>query len=122
MIGKTRLLVPLAAILLLVPAACTGGGNDETVRVYSGRHYGEEETFREFSRETGIDVEFLFGSDAELRERIRAEGVDGNRGMWVTDPDGNRIEIMEMAPDCAQYEAIKAMRNGGPPQSLVRPI
>ncbi|HEY9013152.1 MAG TPA: VOC family protein [Devosia sp.] len=49
-------------------------------------------------------------------------GVDGNRGMWVTDPDGNRIEIMEMAPGCVQYEALRAMRAGGPAQSLVRPI
>lgn len=49
-------------------------------------------------------------------------GVDGNRGMWVTDPDGNRIEIMEMAPNCAQYEAIRALRNGEPPWSLVRPL
>ena len=49
-------------------------------------------------------------------------GVDGNRGMWVSDPDGNRIEIMEMAPDCVQYEALKAVRAGGPAQVLVRPI
>ena len=49
-------------------------------------------------------------------------GVDGNRGMWVTDPDGNRIEIMEMAPACVQYEALKAVRAGGKPHSLVRPI
>jgi catechol 2,3-dioxygenase-like lactoylglutathione lyase family enzyme len=49
-------------------------------------------------------------------------GVDGNRGMWVTDPDGNRIEIMEMAPNCVQYEALKALRAGGPPTALVRPV
>lgn len=49
-------------------------------------------------------------------------GVDGNRGMWIADPDGNRIEIMEMAPDCVQFEALKALRNGGPPQVLVRPM
>lgn len=49
-------------------------------------------------------------------------GVDGNRGMWVTDPDGNRIEIMEMAPHCAQFEAIRALRAGEPPHALVRPI
>ena len=49
-------------------------------------------------------------------------GVDGNRGMWVTDPDGNRIEIMEMAPGCIQYEAIRALRAGGPPQALLRPL
>ncbi len=49
-------------------------------------------------------------------------GVDGNRGMWVTDPDGNRIEIMEMAPGCAQHEAIKALHRGEVPHALVRPV
>jgi len=48
-------------------------------------------------------------------------GVDGNRGMWITDPDGNRIEIMEMAPNCLQYEALKALRAGEKPHALVRP-
>ena len=49
-------------------------------------------------------------------------GVDRNRGMWVTDPDGNRIEIMEMAPNCIQYEAIAAMRAGKPATKLVAPL
>lgn len=49
-------------------------------------------------------------------------GVDGNRGMWVTDPDGNRIEIMEMAANCVQYEAIHAVGKGEPSHSLVRPL
>jgi lactoylglutathione lyase len=48
-------------------------------------------------------------------------GVDGNRGMWVTDPDGNRIEIMEMAPNCIQYEALRDLRAGKPPHALRRP-
>jgi len=42
--------------------------------------------------------------------------------MWVTDPDGNRIEIMEMAANCVQYEAIRALESGGAPHSLVRPV
>lgn len=54
-----------------------------------------------------------------VRDKI---GVDGNRGMWVTDPDGNRIEIMEMAPGCVQYEAIAALGRGEAPHVLVRPI
>ena len=49
-------------------------------------------------------------------------GVDGNRGTWITDPDGNRIEIMEMAPTCVQYEALAALRAGGTPTVLVRPV
>jgi lactoylglutathione lyase len=49
-------------------------------------------------------------------------GVDGNRGMWVVDPDGNRIEIMEMAPACDQYEAIKHFHATGKATTLARPI
>lgn len=49
-------------------------------------------------------------------------GVDRNRGTWITDPDGNRIEIMEMAPDCVQYEAIKAFHAGKGKTSLVAPL
>ena len=36
--------------------------------------------------------------------------VDGNRQAWLEDPDGNRIELMEMAPDCLQYKAIERLR------------
>ena len=49
-------------------------------------------------------------------------GVDGNRGMWITDPNGNRIEIMEMAPGCIQYEALRALRTTGEPTALLRPV
>lgn len=36
-------------------------------------------------------------------------GLDGNRGAWIEDPDGNRIELMEMNPGCLQYTAIAAL-------------
>jgi lactoylglutathione lyase len=48
-------------------------------------------------------------------------GVDRNRGMWIEDPDGNRIEIMEMAPNCIQWEAIAKLRAGGGKTALVAP-
>lgn len=50
------------------------------------------------------------------------KGLDNNRGAWVADPDGNRIELMEMAPDCVQYDAIKAFHAGKGLTSLVRPV
>lgn len=56
---------------------------------------------------------------ASPRKNVR--GVDNNRGMWIEDPDGNRIEIMEMAPNCIQYAAIKDFHAGKPPHSLHRP-
>lgn len=37
-------------------------------------------------------------------------GLDGNRQAWLIDPDGNRIELMEMAPDCLQYKALERLR------------
>ncbi len=48
---------------------------DEVVYVYSGRHYGlMEGAFVEFTEQTGIDVRFSFGKEAELHERLLAEG------------------------------------------------
>lgn len=40
--------------------------------------------------------------------------VDGNRQAWLEDPDGNRIELMEMAADSLQYKAIERLRAKGP--------
>ncbi len=49
-------------------------------------------------------------------------GVDRNRGCWIVDPDGNRIEIMEMAPNCVQYEAIANWKKTGKTTSVLAPI
>ena len=38
-------------------------------------------------------------------------GIDNNRGAWIHDPDGNRIELMEMHPNSIQYKAIRALRD-----------
>ena len=89
MIGKARLGTLLVALALVAQAACTDGGSEGTVRVYSGRHYGEEETFKKFADETGISVDFLFGSDAELRERIEAEGENTQADVYMTVDAGN---------------------------------
>ena len=51
------------------------------------------------------------GSRSASRARP-SRGVDGNRGMWIEDPDGNRIEIMEMAPDCIQHQAVEVSAGG----------
>ena len=41
------------------------------------------------------------------------QGQDGNWQYWVTDPDGNRIELMQMMPDSLQAKAVAALRKGG---------
>jgi lactoylglutathione lyase len=38
-------------------------------------------------------------------------GLDGNRQCWIEDPDGNRIEFMQMSSDSMQAEAIRRLRS-----------
>lgn len=77
----------LLAVAALVLGACasddTASSTDqeraveqeEVVYVYSGRHYGlMEPAFVEFTEQTGIEVRFTFGKEAELHERLLAEG------------------------------------------------
>lgn len=40
-------------------------------------------------------------------------GRDNNRQVWVNDPDGNRVELMEMSPASKQAEAIARLRGQG---------
>lgn len=84
-------LVASAAVLLL--AGC--GSEGETVRIYTGRHYDLEEAFNQFAEETGVSIEFLEGSDAELRERIAAEGEDTEADIYMTVDAGNLATAVE---------------------------
>lgn len=79
--------------LLATTAAC--GGEDEIVRVYSARHYDLEQAFETYAQEKGVDVEFLFGTDAELRERIAAEGEDTIADVYITVDVGNLAAAAE---------------------------
>lgn len=71
-------------------AAC--GTNNSTeqgeairrVTVYTGRHYGIEPVFDEFTAETGIEVRFTTGSDPELRARLEAEGANTPADLIMT--------------------------------------
>lgn len=108
----TRLGV-LATAALLVLAACggddgtdaadtsadtTGGGTGATtvapepsgtVTVYTGRHYGIEPVFEEFTAATGIEVRFTTGNDPELRERLKAEGENTPADLYMAADAGN---------------------------------
>jgi len=59
--------------------------------------------------------------DAALREldaagvpliRDKQMGADGNWQAWIEDPDGHRIELMQMMPDSLQAKAIARMAVG----------
>ncbi|WP_299055900.1 extracellular solute-binding protein [uncultured Nocardioides sp.] len=75
------------APLVLTTAGCGifgSGGEDADLQVYSARHYDLEEAFADFTDDTGITVEFLYGEDAELLERLRSEGEDTPADLFMT--------------------------------------
>lgn len=86
-----RSLLAAAVVPVLALSGCgiVSTGDGDTVRVYSGRHYDLEQAFTTFADQTGIDVEFLNGGDAELRERIKAEGEDTQADVYMTVDAGN---------------------------------
>jgi iron(III) transport system substrate-binding protein len=84
----------LASMLALAATAGCGvlGSSAEEpgdIQVYSARHYQLEEAFSEFEKETGLKVDFLFGDDAELRERLAAEGDGSPADVYMTVDAGN---------------------------------
>ena len=72
-----------------------GDAEQGTLRVYSGRHYGVEHAFSQFTEDTGINVEFLNGNDGELRERIVAEGDETLADVYLTVDAGNLAAAAE---------------------------
>lgn len=84
-------LLAAAVVPLLALSGCgiIPADDGDTVRVYSGRHYDLEQAFETFAEQTGIKVEFLNGGDAELRERIKAEGEDTPADVYLTVDAGN---------------------------------
>lgn len=84
---RRRAAVLVVAVGALAVTACSG--DDDVLRVYSGRHYGIETAFEQFTKDTGVKVEFLTGNDAELRERIAAEGEETKADAYITVDAGN---------------------------------
>lgn len=61
-----------------------------------------------------LEVDDMPATLAELRGRGMAiegdakQGKDHNWQYWLTDPDGNRIELMQLSPESPQRAAIQA--------------
>lgn len=81
--------IVVAAVSTTIAACGTGEAQDQLdttrqVTVYTGRHYGIEPVFEEFTAATGIKVRFTTGSDPELRERLAAEGDNSPADVIMT--------------------------------------
>lgn len=102
MTHTTRPLAAVVTALALVTAVGCGddgdgdeGASGDVLHVYSGRHYDVERAFELFQEQTGVEVEFLTGNDAELRERIAAEGEDTEADVYLTVDAGNLASAAE---------------------------
>lgn len=99
---RLRKLAMTATAVAVVLSACGTGESSEPgestrqVTVYTGRHYGIEPVFEEFTTATGIKVRFTTGSDPELRERLAAEGVNTPADLIMT-ADAANIELAAAA-------------------------
>ena len=66
-----------------------GGEEPGDIQVYSARHYDLEDAFVEYEKETGQKVDFIYGDDAELLERLKAEGDQSPADVYMTVDAGN---------------------------------
>jgi lactoylglutathione lyase len=66
-----------------------------------------------------LQVKSIAATAAELTRlgiplfRTPKKGLDGNNQCWIIDPDGNRIEFMEMLPGNMQDAAIARLKAAG---------
>lgn len=88
---RPALIAVVAMLTGLTGCGFLGIGGDEPadLQVYSARHYDLEAAFADFTDETGISVDFLYGEDAELLERLKAEGDDTPADIYLTVDAGN---------------------------------
>jgi iron(III) transport system substrate-binding protein len=86
------------------PEADEPAGPAGTVTVYTGRHYGIEPVFEEFTAATGIEVRFTTGKDPELRERLIAEGENTPADVFMT-VDAANIELAAEADVLAPLDS-----------------
>jgi len=85
----------LSTAALMATTGCGLFDQPADLQVYSARHYGSEEVFKQFTDETGISVDFLGGDNAELLERIKAEGDDSPADVYLTVDAGNLWEAAQ---------------------------
>ncbi|HLN77032.1 MAG TPA: extracellular solute-binding protein [Nocardioidaceae bacterium] len=92
---RRRPLLALSGAVAALAAALSGcgvlgvGDQPADIQVYSARHYDLEEAFKEFTKETGLTVDFLYGDDAELLQRLKAEGDGTPADVYMTVDAGN---------------------------------
>jgi iron(III) transport system substrate-binding protein len=79
----------VATVALVTPLLGAVPGWATELVVYSSRHYGNEAAFEAFKQKTGITLKILNASDAQLFERLKAEGDKTPADVLITVDAGN---------------------------------
>lgn len=73
-----------------------GSDSTEVVNVYSSRHYDvDQELYKQFEEETGIQVNVVEGKSDELLERLNTEGDNTEADLFITSDAGNLYQAKE---------------------------
>jgi iron(III) transport system substrate-binding protein len=87
---KIITILPLLAIILILGIACQNKA--EVVNVYSSRHYqADEEIFKRFTQETGIEVNLVKANADQLINRLEMEGELSPADLLITADAGRLI-------------------------------
>jgi iron(III) transport system substrate-binding protein len=84
-----RRFVAVAMFALITPLLGVAPGEGAELVVYSSRHYPNEAAFEAFQKKTGITLKILNASDAQLFERLKAEGDKTPADVLFTVDAGN---------------------------------
>ena len=82
-----RLIVSILALATLVVGSITliQAASDDTVTVYSSRkEHLIQPLFEQFTKDTGIEVNYLTGKGGDLIERMKLEGKNTPADMFMT--------------------------------------
>lgn len=80
----------LAAAAIAVTVLAGSAQSASSLLVYSSRsHYGAEQVFKDFTRDTGIGITFFEGNNNEVFERLRNEGARTKADLLLTVDAGN---------------------------------
>ncbi len=101
-----------AAVFLLLYGCGTVGAQNESVKnpqlvLYSGRNKSTVDPIvKLFEKQTGIKVEIRYGSDAELLEVIKSEGVKGKADLFLANSSMtlgllNQAQLLQKLPQSA---------------------
>ena len=82
---RALVIVVVALLALIAVTAVLAFGGSADVVVYNGRsQYGDEQSFKNFEKQTGKQLELRGGTAPELFERLRSESSDTPSDLLVT--------------------------------------